>query len=62
MDGTRQRAVRMSSSKSREPGFKSSCCRFEALAISFIPCCHSSLNCIKWRGLMFLREVEMAFK
>ena len=38
--------VRTLDSQSREPGFESSCCRFEALAISFIPRCHSSLNCI----------------
>ena len=29
-------------SQSREPGFEYSCCLFEALAISFIPRCHSS--------------------
>ena len=33
-------------SQSREPGFESSCCRFEALTISFTPHCHSSLSCI----------------
>ena len=38
--------VRTSGSQSREPGFESSCCRFEALAILFIPRCHSSLSCI----------------
>ena len=27
--------------QSRESGFESSCCRFEALAISFIPSCHA---------------------
>ena len=31
-------------SQSRKPGFESSCCRFEAWAISFMPRCHSSLN------------------
>ena len=36
-------AVRTSGS---QPGFEYSCCRFEALAISFIPRCHSSLSCI----------------
>ena len=38
--------VRTSRSQSREPWFEISCCRFEALAISFIPRCHSSLSCI----------------
>ena len=32
--------------QSREPRFKSSCCHFEALAISFIPRCLSSLSFI----------------
>ena len=39
-------AVRMSGSQSREPWFESSCCRFEALEISFIPRCHISFSCI----------------
>ena len=38
-------AFRTSVSQLREPGFESSCCHFEALAIFFIPCCHSSLSC-----------------
>ena len=38
--------VRMSGSQSRELRFKSSCCRFEALTILFIPLCHSSLSFI----------------
>ena len=38
--------VRMLGSQSRQPGFESSCCHVEALAISFIPHCHSSLICI----------------
>ena len=38
--------VRMSGSQSRESGFESSCCSFEALAILFIPHCHSCLSCI----------------
>ena len=38
--------VRTSGSHSRQPGFESSCCRFEALEISFIPRGHSSLSCI----------------
>ena len=37
-------AVRTSRSQSREPGFESSCCRFEALSISSIPRCHSSIS------------------
>ena len=37
--------VRTSGSQSREPEFESSCFRFEALAISFVPRCHSSLSC-----------------
>ena len=39
-------AVTTSGTQSRQPGFESSCCRFEALAISFIPRCHGSLSCI----------------
>ena len=51
-----RRAVRTPDPQSREPGFESSCCRFETLAISFTPRCHSSLSCIneymatKWDG------------
>ena len=37
-------AVRTSGPQSREPGFKSSCCRFEALAILFIPCSVSGIE------------------
>ena len=33
-------------SHSRESGFESSLCNFEALAISFTPHCHSSLSYI----------------
>ena len=44
--GRGRAAVRMSDPQSREPKFKSSCCRFKALAIVFIPRCHSSLSCI----------------
>ena len=36
-------AVRTSDSQSREPGFESSCCRFEDWAISFTPRCFSSV-------------------
>ena len=39
-------AVRALDSQSRESRFQSSCCRFETLAISFIPRCHSSVSCI----------------
>ena len=39
-------AVRTSRSQSREPGFESSCCHFEALSISSIPRCHSSNSSI----------------
>ena len=39
-------AVRTSDSQSREPGFESSYRRFEALAVSFILRCLSSLSCI----------------
>ena len=38
--------VRTLDPQSREPGFESSCCHIEALAISFTPRCHSSLSCI----------------
>ena len=37
-------AVRSSDYESKEPGFKPSCCRFEALAISFAPHGISCLN------------------
>ena len=39
-------AVRTLGSQSREPGFESSCCCFEALSVSFIPRCHSLFRCI----------------
>ena len=39
-------AVRMLGSQLGEPGFKSSCCHFEALIIFVIPRCHSSLSCM----------------
>ena len=39
-------AVRMLGSQSRVARFESSCCCFVALAILFIPHCHSSLSCI----------------
>ena len=39
-------AVALWFKQSRESGFESSCCRFEALAILFIPHCLSSLSCI----------------
>ena len=39
-------AVGTLDSQSREPGFESFCCRFESLAVSFIPRCHSSPSCI----------------
>ena len=37
--------VRTSVSRLREPGLESSCCCFEAWAISFTPHCLSSLSC-----------------
>ena len=48
-------AIRMLDSQLREPGFESSCCHFEALAISFIPRCYSSLSCIN----EYLTEVDI---
>ena len=48
-------AVRTSDSQWREPGFESSCCRFETLAISLTPRCHSSLSC-HVLGLKTVRE------
>ena len=39
-------SVRTLGSQLREPGLESSFCHFEALAISLIPHCHSSLSCI----------------
>ena len=36
--------VRTSDYESRGPGFKLSCCIFEAMAITFTPCCRSSLG------------------
>ena len=38
--------VRRPDSQSREPGFKSHCCRFEPLASLITPHCHSSFSCI----------------
>ena len=38
--------VTTSDSQLREPGFESSCCRFEAFTILFITHCLSSLGCI----------------
>ena len=38
--------ARASNSQSRDSGFESSFCRFEALIISFTPRCSSSLSCI----------------
>ena len=38
--------VGASGPQSREPGFESSCCRFEALGISFLLRCLSSHSCI----------------
>ena len=46
MQGGASIAVRMSGSQLRKSKFKSSCCRFEALAVLFIPHCFSSLSCI----------------
>ena len=39
------KVIRMSESQSREPGFESNYCRFEACAISFTPFCLSPLSC-----------------
>ena len=63
-------AVRTLDCQLRESGFESSCCRFEAWAVSFTPRCPSSLSCIKeylvtdwWIcERMLPREVEMALE
>ena len=44
--GRSSAAVKTSGSQSREPALESACCRFEAMAISFIPRCYNSLSCI----------------
>ena len=38
--------VRMPDPQSRQPDFKSYCCRFEPLASLITPYCHSSLSCV----------------
>ena len=38
--------VRTTDSQSRESGFQSSCCCFEAWVVLFPPPCLSSLNCV----------------